>query len=203
MVLTGVSPWSSDGHLLDFYAHHGGAAHAEAFFTFGAAIPFAIVTAVVVSRVRTLGFEVPGRMIALIGGTVAASLLALSGLITLALTTPHLSGSPDVVRALQALGTAAGGPGFVVFEGLLVAGISVIGLIGRVLPRPLAWFGLAVAAVSELAHLSVAFPALDFLLPIGRFSSLAWILAVAVLLPESRRDPRMAGRRVVGEATSR
>jgi type IV secretory pathway TrbD component len=192
-VLAGITPWSSDANLLDFYAHHADAAHALAFLTVGAAIPFGIVTAVAVSRIRTLGFEVPGRMISLVGGIVAAAMLALSGLVQLALTAHGVSGSPEVVRGLSALSTAAGGPGFVLFEGLLVAGISVIGLLGGALPRSLAWFGLAVAAVSELAILTVAFSGSGFLLPLGRFGSLIWIVAVAILLPASRKDPRFRG----------
>lgn len=202
-VLAGMTPWSSDAHLLDFFARHGAAAHAQAFFTVGAAVPLAILTAVVVSRVRTLGFEVPGRMIALVGGSLAAAMLALSGLIDLALTAPQVAGSPQVVRALYALSTATGGAGFVVFEGLLVAGISVIGLLGGVLPRGLAWFGIAVAAVSELAVLTVAFPAVGFLLPIGRFGSLLWIIAMAALLPTSRKDPRFRDRVVELEGANR
>ena len=192
-VLAGLTPWSSDAHLLEYFANHVAAARAQAFLTVGASVPFGVVTAIAVSRIRTLGFEVPGRMISLVGGTVAAAMLALSGLIQFTLTGSGIASSPPVLRAFYALSTATGGQGFVIFEVLLLAGISVIGLLGGALRPVLAWFGLVVAAVSELATLSIAFPALNFLLPVGRFGSLVWILAIAFLLPASRQDPRFRG----------
>jgi hypothetical protein len=95
-----------------------------------------------------------------------------------------------VIRAFVALTFAAGGPAFVVFNGLLVAGLAVSGLLTGVLPRPVAWAGLAIAVVSELASLTTAFDALDPLLPIGRFGGLLWLVVLGVVLPASRRELR-------------
>jgi hypothetical protein len=187
---SGVTPWTSDHALLEFFQHHSGAAHASAFFTLGSAIPFAVATAVATTRLRTLGIDVPGRIIAQIGGTIAATLLAIAGLSTVALTQDGVSDSAAVVRAFNGLTFATGGPGFVVFEGLLVAGVSIAGLLGRVLPRWLGWGGIAVAVVSELASLSAAFDGADFLLPIGRFGGLLWLVAIAFRLPSTRRELR-------------
>ena len=184
--IAGVAAWKSDANLLDFYQHHGDAAHAGAFFTLAAAVPFAVFTAVTTSRLRSLGLDVPGRMIALVGGTIAAALLALAGLTELALTRSHVSDSASVVRAFDGLLFACGGVGFVVFAGLLAAGVSITGLLGRVLPPWLAWLGIATAVVSELASLAAAFPALEFLLPVGRAGGLIWMVLVAVRLPRKR-----------------
>jgi hypothetical protein len=189
-LIVGFAPWKSDAAQLDFFQHHVGAVHVSAFFTFGAAVPFAIATAVATTRLRLLGLDVPGRIIAQVGGTAAAALLAVSGLTSLALTQDHVADSPAVVRALAALAFAAGGPGFVVFQGLLLAGVSVACLIGRMLPRWLGWAGIVIAVVSELATLSVAFDGADFLLPIGRFGGLAWLIALGVLMPANRRQAR-------------
>jgi hypothetical protein len=189
-LIAGLKPWTSDSAQLDFFQHHVDAAHASAFFTLGAAVPLAVATAVATSRLRTLGLDVPGRIIAQIGGTVASALLAFAGLSTLALTQNRVADSPAVVRAFGALTFAAGGPGYVVFAGLLVAGISVAGLIGRVLPPWLGWGGLAVALISELAALSVLFDGADFLLPMGRFGGLLWLIAIGVRLPATRRESR-------------
>jgi hypothetical protein len=189
-IVAGVKPWTSDHALLEFFQHHSGAAHASAFFTLGSAIPFAVATAVATTRLRTLGLDVPGRIIAQIGGTIAAALLAIAGLSTLALTQDGVADSAPVVRALNGLTFTTGGPGFVVFEGLLVAGVSIAGLLGRVLPKWLGWGGIAVALVSELACLSAAFDGADFLLPVGRFAGLAWLVAIGVLLPSTRRELR-------------
>ena len=139
--LAGEAPYSSDAALLDFYAHHAGAAQLSAFLLLASAVPFAVFTAIASHRIRVLGLDVPGRFIALAGGVVAAALLALAGLATLALTQPLVADSPAVVRALSGLAFAAGGPGFVVFSGLLLAGISVPVLVGRFAPRWVGWSG--------------------------------------------------------------
>jgi hypothetical protein len=185
---SGVRPWASDSALLDFFRHHNGAAHASAFFTLGAAIPLAVFAAVATTRLRTLGLDVPGRIIAQLGGTVAATMLGLAGVATLAATQPHVADSDVAIRVLYGLDFAAGGPAFVMFSGLLVAGVSISGLLGRVLPRPVAWAGIGVAVLCEISSLAVAFDGADFLLPIGRFGSLVWMVAVAVTLPSTRRE---------------
>jgi hypothetical protein len=179
----GESAYSSDADLLDFYAHHAGSAHALAFLVLASAVPYAVVTAVASHRIRLAGMDVPGRLIALVGGTAAAMLLAVSGMVSLALTQPHVVDSHAVIRALSGLAFAAGGPGFVVFSGLLVAGVSVPSLVGRLVPRWIGWFGMVVAVVCEVASLSAATAALNPLLPIGRFATMVWLLAVAVTLP--------------------
>lgn len=180
--VAGVAPYSSDARLLDFYAHHAGSAHLSAFFVLASAVPFAVFTAVASHRVGAAGLDVPGRLIALVGGTAAAILLALSGLATLALTQPHVADSPAVVRALQGLAFATGGPGFVVFSGLLLAGISVPALVVCLAPAWVGWLGLVLAAVCELASLVAASDAFTLLLPIGRFGAMVWLLAVALTL---------------------
>jgi hypothetical protein len=197
--MAGSGPWTSDHDLLDFFQHHGSAAHTSAFLMLGSAIPLAIATAVATTRLRTLGVDVPGRIIAQVGGTIASAMLALSALATMALTRSQVADSPAAVRALYALSFAVGGPGFVVFSGLLVAGISVAGLLGRVLPRWLAWAGIVVALASELASLSAAFNGADFLLPIGRFGGLAWLVGIGFTLPATRRELRER-RGIVREA---
>lgn len=189
-LVAGVTPWGSGHDRLVFFQQHPGAAHLSAFLTLGAAVPFAVATAVATTRLRTLGVDVPGRIIAQVGGTVAAAMLALAGLSTLALTQSQVADSDAVVRAMSALTFATGGPGFVVFGGLFVAGISIAGLLSGVLPRWLGRAGVAIALISELATLAAAFDALDFLLPIGRFAGLGWLVATAFLLPATRRELR-------------
>jgi hypothetical protein len=188
--MAGKGPWQSDSALLDFFAHHGAAAHASAFFTFGAAIPLAVITAVTTTRLRMLGLDVPGRIIAQIGGVLAAAMLAIAGLTTLALTQSHVVDSPAAVRAVYGITFAAGGPGFVAFVGLLLLGLSISSLSGRVLPGWLAWAGVAIGVACEASVFSVAFSDLEFLLPIGRFGSLAWLVVTGFLLPSSRRELR-------------
>lgn len=185
-LVAGRAPYGSDADLLAFYTDHGGAAHLLAFLVLASAVPFAVCTAIVSHRVRAAGLVVPGRLIALVGGAIAAGMLALSGLCSLALTGTQVAQSPAVVRGLNALAFAAGGPGFVVFSGLLVAGISIPLLVGRLAPRWIGWFGLVTAAVCEVASLTAATAALNPLLPLGRFATMAWLLAVAATLSTPR-----------------
>jgi hypothetical protein len=187
-LMSGVRPWTSDSAALDFFRNHAGAAHASAFLTLGAAIPLAVLTAIASTRIRTLGFDVPGRIIAQVGGAIAASLLAVAGLATLALTQSNVADSAANVRSFQALTFAAGGPGYVVFSGLLILGLAIPALLGSLLPRWVAWAGVAVAAVCEAASLSAAFDGLDVLLPVGRFGGLAWLVVLAFTLPANRRE---------------
>lgn len=152
---------------------------------FGTALPLLIWSATVYRRLHRLGVTAPGSAIAYGGGLLAAAALALSGLLTW--TTTQLNGSAEVLRALTALGFATGGPGFVVPFAMLIAGVAVPSLLLRLLPTALAWTGLVIAALGALATFALLTPALDALLPIGRFAGLIWLLIVSVKLPLTRR----------------
>jgi hypothetical protein len=92
----------------------------------------------------------------------------------------------------------------VVALGLLVAGVAVPALIIGLLPRPLAWAGLAIAIAAELSSLALLTPDLAILVPIGRFPALIWLVVAGVLLPR-RRSARGTASRIGGttETTSR
>jgi hypothetical protein len=154
---------------------------------FGTSIPLATWTAVTYRRLRHLGVTVPGATIAVAGGLLASASLAVSGLVTwTAVESASLDG--NLARALTDLAFAAGGAGFVVPLGLLLAGVAIPGLANGLLPRWLGWGGLVVAGLAEIATLSLIVPALDPLLPIGRFGGLIWLLLVSALLPLERRN---------------
>jgi hypothetical protein len=101
---------------------------------------------------------------------------------------PGTATNPSVVRPLADLAFATGGPGAIVFLGLLVAGIAVPAAVGRLLPRPVWIAGIAFAAVAELCTIALLSKPAAVLLPIARFGSLAWLIAAAALLPASRRS---------------
>jgi hypothetical protein len=48
--------------------------------------------------------------------------------------------------------------------------------------------------LAELSFVSMAVDPLQFLLPIGRFGGLVWLVAVGFLLPRTRAAARLAGR---------
>jgi hypothetical protein len=158
---------------------------------FAASLPLAIWTATVYRRLRTsLGVTAPGPVIGLVGGLLAAASLALTGLVNWTSSQIPASSDPAVARALADLSFATGSAGFVAPLGLLIAGIAVPGLILRLLPRPLAWAGLVIAAVSELSVFALLTPTLDFAFPVGRFLGLAWLITASITLPASRRGSR-------------
>ena len=202
LTLTGVilsvkTPLPSAGAaaVLAYDRSHQTLMQVAAFFEFGAAAPLAIWTATVYRRQRTLGVTAPGAVIGLAGGLLAAASLAMSGLISWTSSQAASVADPALARVLADLVFASGSAGFVVPVGLLVAGVSVPALLLRLTPRPWAWFGLAVAAISELSSLVLLTSALDATLPIGRFGSLVWLVAVSLLLPHSRHEVRGAPAR--------
>jgi hypothetical protein len=83
------------------------------FFQLASALPLAVFVATAVSRLRFLGVRAAGELIALCGGVVATAMLIVSALADWSLSTPGIAESAGAVRALQLLGFAAGGPGFV------------------------------------------------------------------------------------------
>jgi hypothetical protein len=76
----------------------------------------------------------------------------------------------------------------VVTLGLLIAGIAVPGLVVGLLPKPVAWTGLAIAGVAELTTLVLIWPELSPLLPVARFTGLLWLIVAGALLPLRRRN---------------
>ena len=153
------------------------------FCEFGSAVPLGIFVATVVSRLRFLRVRAAGEMIALVGGITAMGMLLLSGLALWSLTRPGIAGVDGTVRALEALGFAGGGPGFVVPLGLFVAGVSITAGLYRLIPRWLMVLGLVVAVASELASLTLLFWSAGYFIPVGRFLSIVWMIGIAVTLP--------------------
>ena len=178
----------TDANLLTWTQTHETQQLLLGFFVFSTAVPVLIWSATVYRRLHRLGVTAPGTAIAFGGGLLASASLAVSGLLTW--TTTQATGSADTVRALTTLGFAAGGPGFVVPFAMLIAGVAVPGLLLGLLPRALALAGLVIAALVALATFALLTPALDPLLPIGRFGGLVWLIAVSVTLPLTR--PRRA-----------
>jgi hypothetical protein len=182
------SPYDPATSILAYFHQHPEAVRLNALLQFAAAIPLAIYAATASARLNRLGIRAPGATIALTGGVLAATFMACSALVCWVLSRPEVRDEPALVRALQDLAFATGGPGHVVPLGLLVAGIAVPGLLARLLPRWLAVAGLGIAAVAELATLSLLLDNAAFLLPVARFTGLAWLIAVGFLLPRNRAN---------------
>jgi hypothetical protein len=179
-------PYGSATSIQDYVAGHHAAAVAIAVGTFGSSIPLAIYAATASARLRQLGITAPGATIALAGGLLASSGLALSSLTAWTLSRPEITSDAALVRALYYLTYLTGGPWHVVTLGLLIAGIAVPGLIVGLLPRPIAWTGLVIAGLAELTTLVLIWPELSPLLPVARFTGLVWLIVAGALLPLRR-----------------
>lgn len=164
------------------------AVHVIAAATFASSIPLAIYAAVAGARMRQLGVTGPGPAVALVGGALAAGSLGLTGLLGWTLSRPDVAADATAVRALYFLVFLVGGVGHVVALGLLVAGVAVPGLVAGLLPRPVAWFGVAAAALAELATLVLVWQGLGVILPIARVLALAWLVVAGALLPRVHLD---------------
>lgn len=194
---TFVSPFAPADQVAAFFQQNIAAARVGGMLQFGSAVPLGIYAATVYARQLRLGVRVPGPAIGFFGGISAAIFLMFSGSVTWLLSRPEITTDATLTHALSFLAFITGGVGFVVGLGLLVAGIAVPSLILRFMPRWLAWTGLVTAALSELSFLSMAIEPLQFLLPIGRFGGLLWLIAAGFLLPRNRaaanQEPRTQG----------
>jgi hypothetical protein len=188
-------PYGSAAEIQDYITGHQGAAVAIAVGTFGSSIPLAIYAATASARLRQLGITAPGATIALAGGLLASTGLALSSLTAWTLSRPEVTSDAALVRALYYLTYLTGGPWHVVTLGLLIAGIAVPGLIVALLPKAVAWSGLVIAGLAEVTTLVLIWPGLSPMLPVARFTGLVWLIVAGVLLPLRRRtNQRMAAR---------
>jgi len=180
-------PTDTAAVALGYYRDHATAVGVNGLLLFGSSVPLAIWSAVAYRRLRQLGVTAPGTAIGFAGGLLASVGLALSGMINWVASRVGDIADPALARTLSELAFAAGGPGFVVPLGLLVAGVSVPSLILRFVPRAVSAAGLVIAVICELATLSLLIPAVDPALPIGRFGGgVLWLLAVSALLPATR-----------------
>ena len=176
-------PWESAQTIVTYFQTHSHSVLLCAFLQFGAAIPLGIFTATMVSRLRFLGFRAAGADIALFGGFMAALNIAISALALWVMAYPGIADEGSVIRALYYFVFAVGGVGFSVPMGLLIAGISIPGLMMKLLPKWLIIFGLALGVIGELSFFSLLIPSALFLIPLTRFPSFIWLIFAGFKLP--------------------
>ncbi len=158
--------------------------------TFASSVPLALYAATAGARLRRLGVAGSTAAIASTGGILAAGSLGLTGLLAWPLSRPDVSADAALARALYFLVFLVGGPGHIVALGLLVAGTAVPSLAMGLTRRPIAWIGLAAAALAESAALVLVWPQCGPILPIARVSALAWLVVAGALLPRGDVDPK-------------
>lgn len=183
-----LNPYNPIDQTQAYFTQYAFGISVFAFFLFATMIPLGLFTATVVSRLRFLGINAAGAHIALFGGVAAAIFLGISGISTWSLSQPGVATDIGAMRVAQLLSFASGGFGHVAAIGLFMAGVSIPCLFTKLIPKWISWLGLIVAAICELSVLSMIFPQLSLLLPLGRFPSLIWLIAVGFTLPKYRRS---------------
>jgi len=181
-----LNPYNPIEQTQIYYTQYANGIRIFSFFVFASMIPLALFAVTAASRLLFHRIKVAGVYIALFGGVAAAIFLGISGLSTWALSQPGVASDVGAMRAMQLLSFASGGLGHVASIGLLMAGISVPSLLTRLIPRWISWLGLILAGFCELATLSMIFPQLSLLLPVGRFISFVWLIAVGFTMPKRR-----------------
>jgi hypothetical protein len=181
------TPYLPIDQLQAHYLRYPDASRVTSFLQLCASIPLGLFTAVVVSRLLFFGIKVAGVHIALFGGIAASIFLGISAITAWAMSQTGVASEVGAMRVIQLLAFASGGFGHTATLGLLLAGVSVPSLAFKLMPRWVCWFGLVVAAICELSTLSMVFPALSVLLPLGRFPGYIWLIAAGFAMPKMRK----------------
>jgi hypothetical protein len=179
--------------IVAYFRTHAGNVRLFAFFQFCSAIPLAIFTATMASRLRYLGVTAAGPVIGFVGGLWAALALVASSLSSWVLSQPGIADDAGATRAFHFLAFGMGGPGYSVPLGLLIAGIAVSAGFAKLLPRWLVYSGLALAAIGELSAIDLIVPQALFLIPLTRFPAFVWFILAGFRLRKERSKPRTEG----------
>lgn len=171
--------------VVSYFSTHTSAVLLCAFLQIGAAIPFGILAASMVSRLQFLGVKAAGAYIALFGGLMAAIDEMSSGAAISVMAQPLVAGNAVIIQAFHYLSVALGGPGFTMPFGLFMAGVSVTAGFMKLLPKPLIVFGLLLALSGELSWLSMVFPRAGILIPLTRWPGFIWLIWTGFKLPQA------------------
>lgn len=174
-----------------YFAAHPGPVSLCAFLQFGSAIPFAIFTAAVVTRMRTLGSDVAGLRIAFVGGIMAAIDEAISGAVIWVMGHPVIAQVPALTQSFHYLAVVFGGPGFTMPQGLLMAGISVPALSMKRMSKTMAAFGILLAVIGELSWFSMMSSRAGILIPLARWPGFLWLIAAGFILSRNSPSPEV------------
>jgi hypothetical protein len=177
------SPLQPPNEIDAYFSTHQFRVALCAALQFGSTLPLGIYTATMTSRLRFHGLRVAGVDIALFGGFAAAIMTMVSTMGQWSLSRPGVGDSGLLARAIYDIVFAAGGPGYTVPLGLLLAGIAVPSLFSGLLPRKLAWAGIVLGAIGLLSSLALVIPNALFLVPLTRFPAFIWLAWAGFKLP--------------------
>lgn len=150
------------------------------------AVAWAVFVTAASLRMGAFAPGAPGLRVARLGGTLAAATLASSGAVVVALASSQGTQSTEVTSTLARLAFVLGGPLHTLTLGITVLGLSLTGWFAEVISRRTAAVGVGVSVLACASMLSTLANGLVFIVPIGRFSTIVWLLVLAARLPRSR-----------------
>jgi Domain of unknown function (DUF4386) len=116
------------------------------------------------------------------GGLISGGFLLLSGLLHWVVQRPETLAQVPVMRTLHQLIFVTAGPGFVTGLALLTGASSIALIRARLVPTWLGVTGVAAGALSLVAQLALIPEGEELfgIVPVGRFLTMLWMVAVAV-----------------------
>jgi hypothetical protein len=180
------SPYSHAAVIGRYFVANHTATQVGALFLLLSATALVFFSAIAWSRLSFLAPNVPGPGIAGFGGLSAAALLAVSGSLEWVLSRPEVTSQPGLVRMLDDAVFVTGGPAQTGALAMAMLGLAVTTWFVRRTPPWLSVLGVVIAVADIVSMLSLLTSSLTPLIPIGRFTSLIWIVAISVALPRTR-----------------
>jgi hypothetical protein len=174
----------NDASAVAFVATHAMAIKQGSFLELVSAIVLGVFMASSIGRVQFTRARASEVQIATLGGAGVIVMLAMSALASWSLTRPGVADASGAVAAFKALAFDGGGPGFAVFLGFFVAGVSIAAGRHRLIPRWLMWFGIGIATACELSSFTLLNFTAGYFIPVGRLGSIAWMICIALTLPD-------------------
>jgi hypothetical protein len=203
------SPLTATTEEIERYFRDGrDAVRVNALVQLAATVPLVVYGALAATRLRATGDRTAAPVVVAASATLSGACLALSAVTQWAMSRPHtLENGGTLLRALQDLAFAAGGPAHVLFLGVLVAGVCLAAR-PRHLPTWITGLGAAAATLSGLSVLTLVFDRAAWVLPVARFPTFVWLLMAAIALPgataaDHRPDVVNAQRHFVDNVESR
>lgn len=193
ILISGTRPRPSapDAVLQRFVLDNAGVLRLQAVTGVIAAVLLAAFAATLAAMARRAEHRPTGLPEAvLVGGMLAAGFAAVSWLLLGTLSAEQITDSPVTVSAVRQLNFLTGGAGHVIWLGMLVGSVSLVGHRTAVLPRWLTGAGFVSAILSTLALASLAADPFLLFIPLGRFSAVLVLAGTSVLVATGRTAPR-------------
>jgi hypothetical protein len=181
-------PGAPAAEVARYYDESRTAALVAGFFQALSAISLFVFAATVAAFVRGIaGERVTLPRLTSGGGALAAVLLLVSALLSLALVPVATGDNLALVGALRDLNFLSGGTLHVASLGLFVGAASIAALGAKALPRWILWLGIVAAALSVLSLVSLVLYPASVLIPLGRLLDFVWSIAVGIVLALGER----------------